>query len=119
AQAAREAGNSPNSVLAAAASILGPKRQEAARKAVAELIDLFSAAGLKSALDESFDASGIQPREPRWFVAASPDEKARAMLVGLKERGKNTVVVRYVEGLAYPTADGGIAADSYAIAWGV
>src|SRR6266403_475350 len=53
AQASRDAGNAPNSVLAAAASIIGPKRAELARRATAVLIDLFAAAGAKSALDES------------------------------------------------------------------
>src|SRR5258705_5181601 len=39
AQASREAGNAPNSVLAAAASIVGPRRQKAARKGLRELIE--------------------------------------------------------------------------------
>ena len=43
AQAAREAGNAPNSVLAAATSIIGPRRQEAARKAMRQLIERFAA----------------------------------------------------------------------------
>ncbi len=49
AQASREAGNAPNSVLAAAASIVGPRRQEAARKALRDLIERFAAAGLQDA----------------------------------------------------------------------
>src|SRR5207248_7987159 len=61
AQASREAGNAPNSVLAAAASIVGPRRQEAARRAAVALIDLFAAAGLKSALDETFDLQRVPP----------------------------------------------------------
>src|SRR5437763_4505226 len=59
AHAAREAGNAPNSVLAAAASISGPRRAQRAREAARALIDLFSRAGLKSALDEGFDVSAI------------------------------------------------------------
>src|SRR5215468_56820 len=39
AQASRESGNAPNSVLAAAVSIVGPRRQEAARNALRELIE--------------------------------------------------------------------------------
>ena len=42
AEAAREAGNAPNSVLAAAASILGPRRVAGVRQAATEiLLDLF------------------------------------------------------------------------------
>ncbi len=119
AQAAREAGNSPNSVLAAAASIIGPKRQEAARKAAAELIDLFAAAGLRHALDETFDASAIKPREIGLYRAKAPDAKARAMLTGLKKRGARSVFVRYVESLGeYPTADAVLAAIACTLAWG-
>src|SRR5439155_9912546 len=55
AQASREAGNTPNSVLAAAASIVGPRRAQRAREATQALIETFSRAGLKSALDEAFD----------------------------------------------------------------
>src|SRR5437588_3392549 len=46
AQASREAGNTPNSVLAAAASIVGPRRAQRAREAAQVLIDAFSRAGL-------------------------------------------------------------------------
>lgn len=42
ADAARAAGNAPNSVLAAAASILGPRRVEGARRLVDALIDRFA-----------------------------------------------------------------------------
>src|SRR5439155_15100053 len=59
AQAAREAGNAPNSVLAAAASIIGPRRAERARVAVQALIDKFTDAQLKSAVDEAFDVRVI------------------------------------------------------------
>jgi hypothetical protein len=59
AQAAREAGNAPNAVLAAAAAIVGPRRAQQAQAAVRGLIDLFAPAGLTSALDESFDVATL------------------------------------------------------------
>src|SRR6185295_9106652 len=59
AQAVRDAGNAPNSVLAAATSIVGPRRQEAARRALSDLITRFAAAGLGNALDETFDLSKV------------------------------------------------------------
>ena len=55
AQASREAGNAPNSVLAAAASIVGPRRQDAARRALRELIEQFAKAGLEDARTSHFD----------------------------------------------------------------
>ena len=41
AEAAREAGNSPNTIMAAAAAIIGPKRVERALACASRLIDLF------------------------------------------------------------------------------
>ena len=54
AEAAREAGNAPNSVMAAAASIIGPKRVQRALACTDALIDLFAHSGLEDARDESF-----------------------------------------------------------------
>src|SRR5438876_6197443 len=59
AQASREAGNAPNSVLAAAASVIGPQRFRRSRDAASALIDMFHRAGAKSALDEAFDVETI------------------------------------------------------------
>ena len=63
AQAAREAGNAPNTVLAAACSILGPRHAEQARQAVRALVEGFTAAGLRSALDEELRS---RPDRLRW-----------------------------------------------------
>ena len=60
ADAAREAGNSPNTVMAAAAAIIGPKRVERALACTSKLIDLFAHSGLIDAHDESFDFSAVQ-----------------------------------------------------------
>src|SRR5207253_4611888 len=59
AQAAREAGNSPNSVLAAAASIVGPRRAERVRAASQALIDKFANAQLQSPVDDAFDVRSV------------------------------------------------------------
>ena len=63
AQASREAGNAPNAVLAAAAAIVGPRRQEAARDALKFMIERFHAAGLGmefgASLSESFDIAKV------------------------------------------------------------
>ena len=55
AQAARDAGNAPNAVIAAAAAIIGPKRQTSARAIASLMIERFAVAKLKNAQDEDFD----------------------------------------------------------------
>jgi succinyl-CoA synthetase alpha subunit len=120
AQASREAGNTPNSVLAAAASIVGPRRAQRAREAAQVLIDTFSHAGLKSAQDETFDLRSISADVPRQlFVSEKRDAKAEAMLAGLKARGAQSVFVRYLQSLnGHPTADAVLAAITTTLAWG-
>jgi succinyl-CoA synthetase alpha subunit len=121
AQGAREAGNAPNSVLAAACSIIGPRCAAGAREAVRTLIERFAAAGLTSALDEAFDlrpvATDAATRD--LLVGVEPDAKAKTMLAGLKARGVKSVFVRYLENLGgHPTADAVLAAITTTIAWG-
>jgi succinyl-CoA synthetase alpha subunit len=121
AQAARESGNAPNSVLATAASIVGPRSAERARLATSALIDMFAAAGVASAVDESFDIGTIVVDKAKrdLFVGAARDAKAEAMLAGLKARDAKSVFVRYVQGLGgHPTADGVLAAIAATLAWG-
>ena len=119
AQAAREAGNAPNSVLAAAVSIVGPNRQEGARKALAELIVRFGAAGLQNALDETFDLASVASPPRALLLADSADPKADAMLAGLKARGVKSVFVKYLRTLGgHPTADAVLAAIVATLAWG-
>ena len=119
AQAAREAGNAPNAVLAAACSIYGPKRVEAARKATDLLIDLFAHSGLKDAGDESFDFKNISVKERSVFVGEKADAKAAAMLDALEARKAKSVFVRYLRSLGgAPTRDAVLAAICATLAWG-
>jgi succinyl-CoA synthetase alpha subunit len=120
AQAAREAGNTPNTVLAAACSIIGPQRVASARIAVGWFVERFNQAGLKNALDESFASEGIVLDETvcQHFVTSAPDRKAIALLAGLRERGVKSVFVRYLECLeGYPTADAVMAAIAVTLGW--
>src|SRR5438552_2314877 len=118
AQASREAGNAPNSVLAAAASIVGPRRQEAARRALRELIERFARAGLQDGREETFDLSKVTPAARELFVTGEPDPKAEAMLAGLKTRGAKSVFVRYLQTLGgHPTAETVLAAIAATLAW--
>jgi hypothetical protein len=119
AQAAREAGNAPNAILAAAASIVGPNRQRAARDAVKWLIDRFAAANLANTLDETFDISQIDVSGCEQFFADSRDQRAEAMLAGLAERGARSAFIRWLTSRpAHPTADAVLAAITTTLAWG-
>lgn len=121
AQAAREAGNAPNTVLAAACSVVGPGRAERARELVRLLIDRFAEAGLRNGLDEGFNLGAVALDEETraLFLAEQPDGKAEAMLAGLRARGAKSVFIRYLHSLGpYPSADAVLAAISTTIAWG-
>jgi succinyl-CoA synthetase alpha subunit len=121
AQAARDTGNAPNSVLAAAASVIGPLRAQRAREAMHTLIELFSSAGLTSALDEAFDVRSVTigTAARALFVGSEPDAKAEAMLAGLKARGAKSVFIRYLQSLdGHPNADAVLAAITTTLAWG-
>lgn len=119
AQAAREAGSAPNSVLAAALSLIGPRRAEGARRAAQVLIERFAAAGLEDAQDESFDLKlvGVD-RGTELLLSDQPDPKAEAMLAGFERRGAKSVFVRYLESLGgHPRADAVLAALTTTLAW--
>ena len=121
AQAAREAGNAPNSVLAAACSIHGPNRVAAVRKATDALIDLFANSGLQDAGDEAFDFSKMSIGDPErpLLVGPKPDPKAEAMLDALAARKTRSVFVRYLRALGgLPTRDAVLAAICATLAWG-
>ena len=121
AQAAREAGNAPNSVLAAAIAIVGPRRAERARKIAGEFIERFHEAGLRDALADDFDFAALgDAAELRRLIAAdAPDARAEAMLAALDARGARSVFVRWLHGVAGPVnADAVLAALTTTLAWG-
>ena len=119
AQAAREAGNAPNAVLAAALAIVGPRRTERARAIAHELIERFSAAGLKDALDEDFILNGVLEAGGASMLGAAPDPRAQAMLDGLRTHGARSVFVRFLERLGgHPSADAVLAAITTTLGWG-
>jgi succinyl-CoA synthetase alpha subunit len=119
AQAAREAGNAPNAILAAAAAIVGPNRQRAARENVKWLINRFGAARLSDAIDESFDILHIDASGCEHLFADFRDPRADAMLAGLAVRGAQSAFVRWLTSQAlHPTADAVLAAIVTTLAWG-
>ena len=118
AQAAREAGNPPNAVLAAAAAIVGPGRQVGARAAARLMIERFSAAGLADAADAAFDVAAIDTSGTRMLLADAPDRRAEALLAALAARGASSVFARWLRSLgAHPTADAVLAAITTTLAW--
>jgi succinyl-CoA synthetase alpha subunit/citrate synthase len=121
ADAAREAGNSPNSVLAAACALIGPKRVDGARKAADALIELFGQSGLHAGDQDGFDLSAIKPNADQLAALTSKntDPKAVAMLAALKARGAKSVFVDFLRSLdGNPTADAVLAAITTTICWG-
>jgi hypothetical protein len=120
ADAAREAGNAPNTAISAAVALLGPKRVDAARQAADTLMDLFAHSGLVKGDDEQ---TGITPKiaseiQLATLLGKSPDVKAGALLDAYDKRGGKSVFVRYLRSLqGHPTLDAVIAALTTTIAW--
>jgi len=123
ADAARDAGNAPNSVMAVAASIVGPKRVERTLTAANRLIDLFAHSGLEDARDEDFDVSGIEvDAETRALFMADDDDpsvRPEAMLTAVRARGGRSVFLKLIESWGGRLGrDGILAAIATTIAWG-
>ncbi|MBV8522189.1 MAG: hypothetical protein JOY71_08695 [Acetobacteraceae bacterium] len=121
AEAARQAGNAPNTVMAAACSLIGPRRVARSRHIARRLIDLFAEAGLRNARDEAFTLGTVAVDETtrELLAGAEPDGRAEAMLAGLRARGAQSVFVRFVQSLGpHPSADAVLAAITTTIAWG-
>jgi len=124
ADAAREAGNSPNTVMAAAAAIIGPKRVERALACTRWLIDLFAHSGLVDACDETFDFSAIKidAKTGELFLARadeSDDPRPEAMLKAVRDRGGKSIFLKFLLSLGgRPSRDAILAAIATTIAWG-
>ncbi len=124
ADAAREAGNSPNTVMAAAAAIIGPKRVERSLACTRALISLFAHSGLVDAHDESFDLSAIEIDDAtRALFLTTPadagDPRPEAMLAAMRARGGKSVFLKFLSSLGEPVSrDAILAAIATSIAWG-
>jgi succinyl-CoA synthetase alpha subunit len=124
AEAARQAGNSPNTVMAAAAAIIGPKRVERALACVKVLIDLFAHSPLMDARDEAFDLSVIKVDDKirALFRSAADDlddPRPEAVLKAVRDRGCKSLFLKFIEFLGgRPSRDALLAAISTTIAWG-
>ena len=118
AQASRDAGNAPNAVLAAAAAIVGPRRQQRAREAVRLMIDRLAAAGLKDAYDPAFDAAKIDATGAEPLMGNERDPRAQSLLAGLEARGAQSVPLRWLASLpGHPSFPAVLAAVAVTLAW--
>ncbi|MBI4756921.1 MAG: CoA-binding protein [Betaproteobacteria bacterium] len=120
ADAAREAGNAPNTVLAAACAVIGPRRVAGACQAAGVLIDLFGHSGLQSGDQADFDFSAIKADAAQLacLVGSTADPRAQAMLHGVEARGARSVFVDYLRSLdGHPSADAVRAAITTSICW--
>ena len=124
AEAAREAGNSPNTVMATAAAIVGPKRVERALACTRALIDLFAHSGLQDGRDETFTAQGVTlSAAQRALFAATADEaddpRPEAMLRAVRARGGRSFFLTFLEAQGLRLSrDAILAAIATTIAWG-
>ncbi len=109
AEASRQAGNSPNTALASAMAILGPKSVAAERKAAQTLTDLFAHSGLKDPADLEFDFSPQleQAAEDESILTAltgqSPSARGEAMFKAIQSRAADSVFLRFLSALADKT----------------
>lgn len=122
--AARDAGNAPNAVMAVAAAITGPKRVERALACTRALIDLFAHSGLKDGRDEAFDSShiAIDPETRALFMATeveADDPRPEAMLAAIAARGGKSAFLKYLNTLGGRLSrDAILAAIATTISWG-
>lgn len=113
ADAAREAGSSPNAILSSPVGILGPKEVQGARDAVQVLIDLFGLSGLNdpSNLNFDFQAQLEQAANDDAIKSTLMFEKGgkrgKAMLAALEQRQTKSVFINFLKALADKT-DGGV-----------
>ncbi|MBF0188929.1 MAG: CoA-binding protein [Magnetococcales bacterium] len=108
ADAAREAGNSPNTVLSSAIALIGPKSVQAGRDAAQALVDLFGLTNLEDPADESFDVSSVVDAAAAGDakdVLIDSNERAggAVMLAAIEKRGGKSVFISFLKALAEKT----------------
>ena len=124
ADAAREAGNAPNAVMAAAAAIVGPRRVERALACTRALIDAFAQSGLKDGRDEAFDISGIDADEAHARSFSPPRPRPtipgpRRCCAAIEARGGKSAFLKYLAASSGRLSrDAILAAIATTIAWG-
>ncbi|MBF0424757.1 MAG: CoA-binding protein [Magnetococcales bacterium] len=130
ADAARAAGNSPNTVLSAAVAMVGPKAVQDARVAVRALVDLFGNTKLNSPNQRDFDfgpqieqASNDPVLRAAFIPQNRDDRRVHGMLQAMEARGVGSLFVDFVKAFAerngsHPTDMTILAAVACHLAWG-
>ena len=123
AEAARHAGNSPNTVMAAAAAMIGPGRVARALDCSKALIDAFAHVGLSDPRDETFDVTAVSMSDTvRASFESAEDEltdpRPEAMLAAVRARGGQSAFLRFLDHTcSHPSRDALLAAIAVTIAW--
>jgi succinyl-CoA synthetase alpha subunit len=108
ADASRTGGNSPNTVLSAAISILGPQCMSISRKAAQVLLELFRKARLFDPEDDSFDfeaqlEEALAGPDLEVLLSEGRTERGSLMLAAVRARSARSVFVSFLETLAERT----------------
>lgn len=104
ADAAREAGSSPNVVLSTGLAMLGPNEIKPAREAVQALIDLFGHSGLTDPNNLEFDfqaqlAQAAESGARDVLISPKSGKRGKSMLSALEARGCKSVFIEFVKAL--------------------
>jgi hypothetical protein len=122
AEAARTAGNSPNTSISAAISILGKGYAKKAIDISNILLEKFQLSGLMTGTDD-FDYSKIladlTPEEKSAFKAGEGDRLGGLMLKAVEERGGKSVFINFVKAAsgAKPSSDALLSAIWMTLGW--
>jgi succinyl-CoA synthetase alpha subunit len=122
ADASREAGNSPNTVLSGAISIIGKLKVKAARDTSALLLSLFENSGLATPADD-FDYSkllkGLDADAKAALKAGKDDALAATVLKAVDAIGKKSVFIEFVREASggKPSTDSLLAAIWTTLGW--
>ncbi|HHL40217.1 MAG TPA: CoA-binding protein [Deltaproteobacteria bacterium] len=122
ADAAREAGNSPNTVISSAVSIMGKGKVAGALAASELLLDLFQHSGLKDP-SADFDFSGrlssLTDEHKRLLTASGPCRRAEVLSKGIEASGVRSVFIDFVKeaSAGNPASQALLAAIWATLAW--
>ena len=101
ADAAREAGNSPNTSLSSAVAMVGPGQVAKARAAAAALVELFKKSGIEDASDTSTDISAqVAAADVSLFTIGEPCALSDNITAALEARGTSSIFVNFVKAVA-------------------
>jgi succinyl-CoA synthetase alpha subunit len=110
ADAAREAGSSPNACLSTAVAVLGPKEVQSSKDTVQSLVDLFGLAKLADPSNLEFDYSAQLDKAAEAtdgvLVSEKSGKRGKLMLAALEAREVKSVFIEFLKALAQRTEGG-------------